>query len=229
MPGRMSVAPRRVLWAVVALLTGVSVSVAACGSPSHRDVSLSAPATTPTVSSTANTTRTINVSSPTSNASRTVASRGSVPSGNPVEVEEPTTTTSVPCSLSGRSVPSQIVPIDQVCSSVGTPHFDTPQAAMTYLANAWNAGNVQEIDYVTDPNGRQELDSMASVMVNLRIEECSPNPSGDYTCYFMHDIKPSTSPTTYPNPMNYPPGEAVFTVAPAETPGWYLTNVIHCG
>ena len=42
MPGRMSVAPRRVLWAVVALLTGVSVSVAACGSPSHHDVSLSA-------------------------------------------------------------------------------------------------------------------------------------------------------------------------------------------
>lgn len=37
MPGRMSVAPRRVLWAVVALLTGVSVSVAACGSPSHRE------------------------------------------------------------------------------------------------------------------------------------------------------------------------------------------------
>jgi hypothetical protein len=229
MPVRMSVAPRRVLWAILALLTGVSASVTACGSPTHRDVSLSAAPTIPTVGSPANTTTTINVPPPTSKASRTAASGGSVPSGNPGAAEEPTTTTSVPCSLSGRSVPSQIVPIDQVCSSVGTPHFDTPQAAMTYLASAWNAGDVQEIDYVTDPNGRQELDSMASVMVNLRFETCSPNPSGDYTCYFMHDIKASTSRTTYPNPMNYPPGEAVFTVAPAEAPGWYLTNVIHCG
>jgi hypothetical protein len=100
---------------------------------------------------------------------------------------------------------------------------------MTYLAGAWNAGDVQGIDYVTDPNGRQELDSMASVMVDLRFKECTPNPAGDYTCYFMHDVAPSTSPTTYPNPMNYPPGEAVFTVAPADTPGWYLTNVLHCG
>jgi hypothetical protein len=100
---------------------------------------------------------------------------------------------------------------------------------MTYLASAWNAGDVQEIDYVTDPNGRQELDSMASVMVNLRFNHCTPNPAGDYTCYFNHAVFPSTSPTTYPNPMNYPAGEAVFTVAPADAPGWYLTEVIHCG
>jgi len=96
---------------------------------------------------------------------------------------------------------------------------------MTYLAGAWNAGDVEEIDYVTDPNGRHELDSTVSVMINLRFERCTPNPAGDYTCYFMHDITPST----YPNPMGYPPGQAVFTVAPAEAPGWYLTNVLHCG
>jgi hypothetical protein len=100
---------------------------------------------------------------------------------------------------------------------------------MAYLAEAWNADNVQEIDYVTDPNGRRELDSMASVMVNLRFKQCTPNPGGDYTCYFIHDVTHSTSPTTYPNPMHYLPGEAVFTVAPAATPGWYLTNVLHCG
>lgn len=122
-----------------------------------------------------------------------------------------------------------MIPVDQVCSSIGAPHFDTPQAAMTYLAHAWNAGNVREIDYVTDPNGRQELDSMAAVMVNLRFERCTPNPAGDYTCYFLHNIIAPTSSARYPNPLNYPPGEAVFTVAPARTPGWYLTNVIHCG
>jgi hypothetical protein len=66
-------------------------------------------------------------------------------------------------------------------------------------------------------------------MVNLRFKYCSANPTGDYSCYFGHDIAPSDSSTTYPNPMNYPPGEAVFTVVPAMTPGWYLTEVIHCG
>jgi hypothetical protein len=82
---------------------------------------------------------------------------------------------------------------------------------------------------VTDPAGRAQMDSMASRMVNLQFKYCTENPAGDYTCYFTHDITPSTSPTTYPNPDGYPPGEAVFTVAPATTPGWYLTEVIHCG
>jgi hypothetical protein len=100
---------------------------------------------------------------------------------------------------------------------------------MIYLADAWNSDNVQEIDYVTNPIGRLELNSMASRMVNLQFKYCSANPAGDYTCYFTHDIARSTSPTTYPNPMNYPPGEAVFTVAPARAPGWYLTVVEHCG
>jgi hypothetical protein len=148
---------------------------------------------------------------------------------NPPSFEPPTTATTVPCSLSESSGTAGTVPVSQVCSSAGAPHFQTPQTAMTYLASAWNAHNVQQIDYVTDPNGRMELNSMAAVMVNLRFKSCTENPGGDYTCFFSHDVFPSTSPTTYPNPMNYPAGEAVFTVAPAQTPGWYLTQVIHCG
>jgi hypothetical protein len=100
---------------------------------------------------------------------------------------------------------------------------------MTYLARAWNTDNVRELDYVTDPAGRAEMNSMATLMMNLRFRDCTKNPAGDYTCYFLHDIAPSTSPTTYPDPAGYPPGEAVFTVAPAQGPGWYLTEVIHCG
>ena len=100
---------------------------------------------------------------------------------------------------------------------------------MTYLAGAWNTNNVRELDYVTNPAGRAQMDSMAAVMVNLRFKSCQKNPPGDYTCYFTHDIIPSTSPTSYPNPEGFPPGEAVFTVAPATGPGWYLTFVIHCG
>jgi hypothetical protein len=160
-----------------------------------------------------------------------------VPAGSPAPAvpatsltpTAPTTTTTAPCSLTGGAGTDQTVPVNQVCSATGTPHFTTPQAAMTYLASAWNTDNVRAIDYVTDPAGRQELDSMASLMVNLRFKYCTMNPAGDSTCYFSHDITSSTSPTTYPNPDNYPPGEAVFTVAPAGSPGWYLTNVIHCG
>lgn len=98
---------------------------------------------------------------------------------------------------------------------------------MSYLASAWNAHDVREIDYVTDPAGRTQMDSMAAAMQNLQFKSCTENPAGDYTCYFMHDILPSASP--YPNPQGYPPGEAVFTVAPATGPGWYLTEVQHCG
>jgi hypothetical protein len=134
--------------------------------------------------------------------------------------------TTVPCSL---SLGGGTLPIDQVCSAAGAPHFGSPQEAMTFLAQAWNTNNVQQIDYVTDPAGRGQMNSMASLMVNLRFKSCTENPAGDYTCFFSHDITPSTSPTTYPNPGGYPPGEAVFTVAPASGPGWYLTNVIHCG
>jgi hypothetical protein len=136
-----------------------------------------------------------------------------------------TTTTTIPCP----SETGGTVPISEVCSSSGAPHFDTPAAAMQYLAQAWNSGNVQEVDYVTDPAGRSQMNSMASAMVNLQFDNCSANLTGDYTCFFTHDIAPTTSSTTYPNPNNYPPGEAVFTVGPASGPGWYLTYVEHCG
>jgi hypothetical protein len=138
-------------------------------------------------------------------------------------------TTIPPCDLSAAGASAASIPVEKVCSSAGAPHFDTPQAAMVYLAAAWNSGSVQRVDYVTDPAGRRQMDAMAAAMVNLQFKSCSQNPAGDYTCFFSHDITQSTSPTTYPNPGGYPPGEAVFTVAPAAGPGWYLTYVIHCG
>ena len=161
--------------------------------------------------------------------------RNAAHTGSGSNVANATTTTVAPttsttaCPLNSGSGTAQTVPVGQVCSSAGAPHFATPQAAMVYLASAWNTHDVQEIDYVTDPHGRIQMDSMAAQMVDLQFKSCTQNPAGDYTCYFSHDIVPSTSRTTYPNPGGYPPGEAVFTVAPAEAPGWYLTEVVHCG
>jgi hypothetical protein len=162
-----------------------------------------------------------------------VAACGSAASTTP-DVQQTTSTiaastTTTSCPLSSTSGTADTVPVNSVCSAAGSPHFATPNVAMHYLATAWDSGNVQEIDYVTDPAGRQQMDSMAAQMVNLRFDYCSQNPAGDYTCYFTHDIAASDSSTTYPDPTNYPPGEAVFTVAPAAAPGWYLTEVIHCG
>lgn len=138
-------------------------------------------------------------------------------------------TTTTACALNKSLDETGTLPVGSVCSSAGTPHFATPDAAMAYLAKAWNEGNVQELDYVTDPAGRDQMNSMAAQMVNLQFKSCTENPAGDYTCYFMHNIAPNVTGTTYPNPDGYPPGEAVFTVAPAATPGWYLTEVEHCG
>ena len=200
--------------AAVGLLAGASLTIAACSPTGDQRVAVQEPTTLPT-------------SAPLATVPTTAAPSTSATAGNTGAVDSGAAA-GAPCTLGNRG-PSETVPIDQVCSSAGVPHFDTPQAAMSYLADAWNTGDVQQIDYVTDPVGRAQLDAMASVMVNLRFDHCTENPAGDYTCYFMHDVMPSTSPTTYPNPMNYPPGEAVFTVAPAATPGWYLTAVIHCG
>jgi hypothetical protein len=140
-----------------------------------------------------------------------------------------TTTTTAPCLLPSTPGTANTIPVNRVCSSSGAPHFETPDTAMTYLASAWNSNNVRELDYVTNPAGRAQMNAMAALMGNLQFKSCTQNPAGDYTCYFSHDIAPSTSPTTYPNPEGFPPGEAVFTVAPANGPGWYLTDVVHCG
>src|SRR5690348_12791216 len=40
------------------------------------------------------------------------------------------------------------------------PHFDTPEAAMRYLATAWNAMDMTSLKHVTDPNARQLLIDM---------------------------------------------------------------------
>lgn len=230
-----SLAARRVRVAAIGLAVGAAAAVAALvltGNSGTGTVAVAtntaSSASTASSGSTAPSAKAAPPASTNSPASTPPAPPASTSVAKPASSQAPAPA-SAACSLPDRSGAAGTVPLYQVCSSQGAPHFDTPQAAMTYLASAWNAGNTRQIDYVTDPAGRDQLNSMASLLVNLRFKSCTANPAGDYTCYLMHDIVPSTSPTTYPNPMNYPPGEAVFTVAPASGPGWYLTQVVHCG
>ncbi|HEY2213979.1 MAG TPA: hypothetical protein VGH31_02895, partial [Acidimicrobiales bacterium] len=82
-------------------------------------------------------------------------------------------TTTTACPLDGALGSTGTLPVGTVCAATGTPHFASPNAAMTYLANAWNTGNVQEVDYVTDPAGRDQMNSMAAQMVNLQFKSCT--------------------------------------------------------
>src|SRR5580698_6065666 len=102
------------------------------------------------------------------------------------------------------------------------PHFKTPQAAMVYLAAAWNENNVVDLDHVTNPAARDQLSAMHSMAVNLKLQSCTRNPPGDYTCTFTHNYPP-----TYKGGKSGH-GHAVFLVGPALTPGWYMTVYESC-
>lgn len=103
------------------------------------------------------------------------------------------------------------------------PHFATPQAAMRYLASAWNRNDLTALKHVTDPAARDQLLAMHDEATNLRLNHCTLNQgAGDYHCVFDHDY-----PTGYKTP--HPHGQAEFTVGPADRPGWYMTFFERCG
>lgn len=113
-------------------------------------------------------------------------------------------------------------------NAAGKPHFDTPDAAMRYLAAAWNANDLVKLKHVTDPSARDQLNAMHGVAINLRLDHCDFNDGrGDYTCHFDHDFPPHASTTMAIDHANAP-GEAVFVVGPADTPGWYMTVFESC-
>ena len=99
------------------------------------------------------------------------------------------------------------------------PHFSTPQAAMRYLAAAYNHHNARQLHYVTTPKSYRELLGMRSGAINLRLRSCTLNKGrGDYTCNFIYD---------YPHHSGH--GASQYLVAPARNPGWYMYAVLMCG
>jgi TolB protein len=129
---------------------------------------------------------------------------------------------SVNQALLDQPAPAPANPVPNVVTA--SPHFPSPQAAMTYLAAAWNSGDIRDLDYVTNPAARSQLQAMHDEAVNLRLDHCDQRPQGDYICYFSHDYPPGTT-TTLPRGV----GQAVFLAGPALTPGWYMTVFQSCG
>lgn len=101
-------------------------------------------------------------------------------------------------------------------------HFATPEAAMRYLAAAWNRDDLPSLKHVTDPAARGQLIGMKTEATNLSLDHCTKNPGGDYECFFNHDY-PKGYKTTKAH------GTAEFTVGPADKPGWYMTFFEGCG
>jgi hypothetical protein len=102
-------------------------------------------------------------------------------------------------------------------------HFDTPEAAMRYLAAAWNRGDITSLKHVTDPAARTELDNMHREATNLKLHHCTfTKGRGDYECYFTHDF-----PVGYKSETGH--GTAEFTVGAADRPGGVKTNFVDCG
>jgi hypothetical protein len=92
---------------------------------------------------------------------------------------------------------------------------------MTYLAAAYNRGDITALHHLTEPRAFARLMTMRAEAVNLRLKNCTPNPAGDYTCHFVHDFPASAHKPGH--------GEAVFIAAPARNPGWYMFQFRSCG
>ena len=104
-----------------------------------------------------------------------------------------------------------------------SPHFDSPEAAMRYLADAWNRRDIVKLKHVTDPKARAALDAMHREATNLQLDKCTfQTERRDYLCVFTHDY-----PASYKTTKKH--GTAGFTVGPADRPGWYMTVLEWCG
>jgi hypothetical protein len=93
------------------------------------------------------------------------------------------------------------------------PHFTTPQAAMTYLAAAYNSDDTAALHAVTGPQAFASLVTMRSSDTDLQLMSCAPRQQGDYVCSFR-----------YSGPPRGPKASrtAMLIAAPAVNPGWYM-------
>lgn len=110
-------------------------------------------------------------------------------------------------------------------------HFDTPEAAMRYLADAYNRHDLAALKKVTNPAARDALEGIRDEAVNLRLESCERQDAGDYLCEFRHEYPAGYTEDHESGDEGHEDGygHAGFIVAPADAPGWYMTVLEYCG
>jgi hypothetical protein len=98
------------------------------------------------------------------------------------------------------------------------PHFTTPQAAMTYLAAAYNSDDATAMHAVTDAQAFTSLQAMRLSQVKLQLVSCTPRPQGDYVCTVQYSGLGSSG--------NSEHRTAMLIAAPALNPGWYMYRFV---
>jgi hypothetical protein len=109
-------------------------------------------------------------------------------------------------------------PTDSPARAYAGRHFTTAQAAMTYLAAAYNSDNTTAMHAVTDAQAFTSLQTMRSSDAALRLVSCTPRPQGDYVCTVRYRGPGSTSTSEH--------DVAMLIAAPALNPGWYMYRFI---
>lgn len=96
--------------------------------------------------------------------------------------------------------------------------FATPEAAMRFLAAAYNAHDDIAIRHVTTPESRKVLLDMRHYAPALRLDYCRRAYNGTYDCKLTHTLADSGE-----------DGYMALHLAPAARPGWYVRVMLECG
>lgn len=142
----------------------------------------------------------------------------------PAQIASATTPPARTPSSAPSSAPSSSAPSAESGSTTPTPkpalHFATPEAAMRYLAAAYNRNDLPALKKVTNEPARAALVELRKEATNLQLTGCSRQPRGDYVCSFRHDFPAHRHRAGH--------GQAAFLAAPANKPGWYMTVLLDC-
>jgi hypothetical protein len=91
---------------------------------------------------------------------------------------------------------------------------------MRYLAAAYNSNDEAALKKVTNPAARAALNDMRAIAPRMRLKECRRDMDAMIICEFEHE---------YPKGSKLRgPGHAHVAVAPADKPGWYMTELLSC-
>ena len=86
-------------------------------------------------------------------------------------------------SATRRPVPTASPATGSTSPAYTGPHFTTPQAAMTYLAAAYNSDDATAMHAVTDAQAFTSLQAMRLLEVDLQLVSCTPRQQGDYVVH----------------------------------------------
>ncbi|MEO6715341.1 MAG: hypothetical protein ABIM89_18225 [Mycobacteriales bacterium] len=104
--------------------------------------------------------------------------------------------------------------------------FRTPEAAMRYLASAYNRHDTAALKKVTNPGARLDLRYMQRTRwaVNLQLKGCEREPSGMASCQFTHDWADAQAKDAVARQSGY----AELRVAPVRRRGWVMKSMAGC-